>query len=117
VGCIDSNEMVHLNAPYEDVFARLCLRTDGAAVIMLRGDGQLLSGDEHDAIVRIGSGQARRFALEQPADYSTNKAFIEPAGPLFAAAKSGKPITIEATYYEAGDQTTTFSPSEALKFK
>jgi len=117
VGCIDSDEMVHLNAPYEDTSARLCLRTDGAAILMLNGDGQLLSGEEHGAIVRIGNGPARHFSLDEPADYSSNKAFIEPASPLFAAAKAGKPITIQATYYEAGDQTTTFSPSEALKFK
>ena len=117
VGCIDSDEMVHLNAPYEDTSARLCLRTDGAAILMLNGDGQLLSGEEHGAIVRIGNGPSRHFSLDEPADYSSNKAFIEPAGPLFAAAKAGKPMTIEATYYEAGDQTTTFSPSEALKFK
>lgn len=117
VGCIDSDEMVHLNSPYEDTYERLCLRTDGSAIIVLNGSGQLLSGEEHGAVIRVGEGPARRFSLVEPADYSTNEAFIEPAGPLFAAAKAGKPITIEATYYEAGNQATTFSPSGALKFK
>jgi len=117
IGCIESDQMVHLNSPYEDTFARLCLRTDGAALFILNGDGQMLSGEGHGAIVRFGDGPAKRFSLEEPADYSSKEAFVEPAGPLFAAARAGKPITIEATYYEAGQQTVTFTAATPLNLK
>ncbi len=116
-GCIQSDEMVHLNSPHMDAFARLCLRTDGAVLLILNGEGQLLSGEGHDATIRFGNGPPDSFSLEQPADYSTNSAFIEPASPLFAAAEAGKKITIEATYYKAGEQTVSFTPPEPLKLK
>jgi hypothetical protein len=116
-GCIGSDEMVHLNSPYEDTFTRLCLRTDGAALFILNGDGQMLSGEGHGAIIRFGDGPAKRFSLEEPSDYSSKEAFVEPAGPLFAAARAGKSITIEATYYEAGQQVVTFSAATPLNLK
>jgi hypothetical protein len=115
VGCLRSDEMVTLNSPYSDVFAHLCFRSDGSVFLGLMGDGQLLSGDEHGARVRIGNGPVRSFSLVEAADYSSNLAFIEPHGALFAAAAAGKQIFIEATYYDAGQQTATFSPSEPLK--
>jgi len=117
VGCIQSDEMVALNSPYSSVYASLCFRTDGAVLFVLDGDGQLLSGDNHGAKIRIANGPARSYSLVEPADYSSNRAFVEPEGPLFAAAKVGKTITIDATYYEAGDQTVSFAPSQPLSLK
>jgi hypothetical protein len=117
VGCIASDNEVDLRWPYQAVRAELCFRTDATAYFHLLGDGQMLSGDEHGAKIRFGDGPARSFSLEQPADYSSNGAFIEPAGPVFTAARGGKTIVIEATYYDAGSQSVAFIPSEPLKLK
>ena len=117
IGCLRSDEMVTLNSPYTNVYTHLCFRTDGSVFLGLIGDGQLLSGIEHGARIRIGSEPVKSFSLVEPADYSSNIAFIEPRGPLFAAATAGKQIYIEATYYDAGVQTVTFSPPEPLKLK
>jgi len=114
VGCLRSDEMVTLNSPYSDVYAQLCFRTNGDVFLGLLGQGQLLSGDYHGARIRVGSGPAKSFSLVAPADYSSNVAFISPHGPLIAAARAGKQIFIEATYYDAGAQTLSFSPSQPL---
>jgi len=107
-------DMVTLNSPYSDVYAQLCFRTNGDVFLGLLGQGQLLSGDYHGARIRVGSGPAKSFSLVAPADYSSNVAFISPHGPLIAAARAGKQIFIEATYYDAGAQTLSFSPSQPL---
>jgi hypothetical protein len=114
IGCIDAVDTVHLNSPYLDTRAMLCFRSDKTILFALYGDGQMLSGDRHGAIIRIGDGPARSFSLEEPSDYSSDRAFIVPAGSLFAAAMAGKSISIEATYYQAGSQTLTFAPTQPL---
>jgi hypothetical protein len=116
VGCIQSSAKVHLEFPYKDTLATLCLRSDGSAMLSIES-GQILTGDNHGARIRFGDAAPRSFSLDQPSDYSSTVAFIVPSGPLFAAARSGKKITVEATYYDAGSQTATFSPDVPLVLK
>lgn len=116
IGCISSNEKLHFDWPYRDNYARLCLKSDGTAFIVI-GDGQILSGDDHGARIRLGNGRSKSYGLETPSDYSAKAAFIAPAGPVFAAARRGERIAIDATYYDAGNQTATFSPDAPLRLK
>jgi hypothetical protein len=117
VGCIESDNLIELKWPYKDVYADLCFRSDSTVYLHLLGDGQLLSGEGHGAKIRFGEGSAHSFSLEQASDYSSNGAFIKPAGPVFAAAKASKTIIINATYYQAGSQSVAFVPAEPLKLK
>jgi hypothetical protein len=89
IGCIQSDEMLHFDEPYHDNYATLCFRTDGSAIFSIE-DGQILSGDDHGARIRLGNAAPRSFGLDQPSDYSSTSVFIAPASPLFAAAKAGK---------------------------
>lgn len=116
VGCIQSDDQISLKSPYEDTFARLCFRSDGG-VWMSISSGQLLTGETHGVRVRFGDSAPRSFSLEQPSDYSSDAGFIVPSGPVFAAARAGKKMAVEATYYEAGMQTVTFSPNAPLVLK
>lgn len=116
IGCISSNEDLHFEWPYRDNHARLCLKSDGTAFIAI-SDGQILSGDDHGARIRLGNGHTKLYDLESPSDYSSKAAFIAPAGPVFAAARRGERIAIEVTYYDAGNQTATFSPDAPLRLK
>jgi hypothetical protein len=116
VGCIQSDDQISLKSPYENTFARLCFRSDGGVWLSI-ASGQLLTGDSHDARIRFSNSAPRSFSLEQPSDYSSDAAFIVPSGPVFAAARAGKKIAVEATYYEAGIQTVTFSPDSPLVLK
>jgi hypothetical protein len=116
VGCIESENELRFESPYKDTVATLCFRS-GGNVWMETGSGQLLSGDSHGARVRFGDAAPRSFSLVQPSDYSSNAAFIVPAGPIFTAARSGKEITVEATYYDAGSQSVTFRPKAPLVLK
>jgi len=117
IGCLESEQPVYLSDPYSDTFEKLCFRSNRDVLLILEGRGQLLSGDRHGARIRVGDGAPRSFSLEEPSDYSSQSAFIEPSSPLFAAASLHKKISIEATYYDAGSQTTTFTPSEPLNLK
>jgi hypothetical protein len=116
VGCIESEDELRFESPYKNTVATLCFRSDGP-VWMSIGSGQLLSGDSHGARVRVGDATPRSFSLVQPSDYSSNAAFIGPSGPLVAAARGGKSITVEATYYDAGSQSVTFRPKAPLFLK
>lgn len=116
VGCIESEDQLRFESPYKNTVATLCFRSDGG-VWMSIGSGQLLSGDSHGARIRFGDSAPRSYSLEQPSDYSSDAAFIAPAGPIFAAARSGKNITVEATYYDAGRQSVTFRPNAPLVLK
>jgi hypothetical protein len=115
-GWIQSDDQIRLESPYENTFARLCFRSDGGVWLSI-ASGQLLTGKSHDARIRFSNSAPRSFSLEQPSDYSSDAAFIVPSGPVFAAARGGKKIAVEATYYEAGLQTATFSPNSPLVLK
>jgi hypothetical protein len=116
VGCLESKDELRFESPYKNTVATLCFRSDGG-VWMSIGSGQLLSGDSHGARIRVGDAAPRSYSLVQPSDYSSDAAFIVPAGPVFAAARSGKNITVEATYYGAGRQSVTFRPKAPLVTK
>ena len=111
MGCIQSDETLQFRFPYHDNRADLCFRSDGGVFLTIQ-DGQILTGD--GARVRIGATPVRSFRLDEPTDDSSTVAFLAPAAPLFAAARSGSKITVEATYYNAGNQTITFSPDAPI---
>jgi hypothetical protein len=117
VGCLRSSEMVHLDSPYHDTYANLCFRSDNTIILELSGDGQILSDERYGAIVRVNNGPPRSYTIQRPSDLSSDKVFLRPAAPLITAAKEGKQIRIEVTYYQAGSQTSTFEPPVPLILK
>jgi hypothetical protein len=115
VGCVDSGGVVFLGEPYDSAHASLCFRSDGMAFLRLDGDGRIASGAGHDAAVQIGDGPTEKIATLKPGDQSLGLAILSPATPLFAAARSGKQITVTATYDEDVTQALTFAPQEPLR--
>ncbi len=114
VGCIQSQGRVFLQEPYDSAPASLCFRADGVAFLRLDGDGAILSGQGDTARVRLGDGASKSFALQQPGDDSLKTAFLSPASPLFAAAKTGTTITVAARFGLDVEQTLTFAPDHPL---
>ncbi len=117
IGCLQSDEKVHLKDPYQDAYTELCFRSDSAVFLRLLGDGQILSGEYYHAIIRVNDGPPRSYSIQEPSDHSSNLVFISPAGPLIAAGKAGKQILVELTYYQASSQTSTFTPPSPLVLK
>jgi hypothetical protein len=115
--CLRSSEMVHLKSPYHDTYTNLCFRSDNSVIFALIGDGQILSDERYGALVRVNNGPPRSFAIQRPSDLSSDTVFLSPATPLIIAAKEGKQILIEVTYYQAGSQTSTFEPPVPLILK
>lgn len=113
MGCIQSDETLQFKFPYHENRADLCFRSNGDVFLTIQ-DGQIPTGDGYFARVRIGATPVRSFRLDEPTDESSTVAFLAPAAPLFAAARSGSKITVEATYYNAGNQTITFSPDAPM---
>ncbi|MGB6131860.1 MAG: hypothetical protein WBG54_08770 [Acidobacteriaceae bacterium] len=114
MGCIQSQGTVFLEEPYDNAAASLCFRTDGAAFLKLDGDGEILSGQGHDAKVRFSDGATKSFALEQSDGEPQQMAFVSPASPLFAAAKAGTRITVSAEFGLDAQQTLIFAPDDPL---
>lgn len=114
VGCVGSGGVVFLGEPYNSEHVGLCFRSDGLAYLKLEGDGRIASGTGHDARVQIADGPVDRIATLKPGDDSLGVAILSPAAPLLAAARSGKRITVTATYDEDVEQALTFAPQEPL---
>jgi hypothetical protein len=114
VGCVDSGGVVFLGEPYNSEHASLCFRRDGMAFLKLDGEGRIESGAGYDAKLQIGDGPVERIATLKPDDQSLGLAILSPAAPLLAAARSGKRITLTATYDEDVTQALTFAPHEPL---
>lgn len=112
-GCIQSDETLQFKFPYHENRADLCFRSNGDVFLTIQ-DGQIPTGYGYFARVRIGATPVRSFSLGEPTDDSSTVALLTPAAPLFAAARSGSKITVEATYYNAGNQTVTFSPDAPI---
>ena len=113
VGCIQSDEMLQFKFPYHDNRADLCFRSNGDVFLTVQ-DGQIPTGDGYFARVGIGDAPVTSFSLYEPPDDSSTVALLAPAAPLFAAARSGSKITVEAIYDNAGSQTITFSPDAPI---
>ena len=114
VGCVQSVGRVFLGEPYDSEHTSLCFRSDGMAYLKLDGEGRVASGAGHEVKVRIGDGPAQKLGTLKPGDRSLGLAILSPAASLFAAARTGKPITVTAIYDDDLEQTVTFAPQEPL---
>lgn len=117
--CVNSSDEVALDAPYESVTARLCIRNSpkfGVDVFyVLNGDGQILCdiSDGCNVGVRYGDAPAGRNGGTTSADHSSNIIFLDGGRAVAARLAKAKTTKIELTYYQAGVQSVTF-PTEGL---
>lgn len=113
-GCVLSEEQVRLDSPYDDVFARLCLRDSPAhgkdVLVQLVGDGQILcrSYDGCTLKVRFDKGPIQSFSGAGAADYSSNVVFFENRSRFEGAMLKADTTIVELELYQAGSQPVTF---------
>lgn len=115
VGCVQSVGRVFLGEPYDSEQTSLCFRSDGMAYLKLNGEGRIASGAGYEVKVRIGDGPAQKLGTIKPGGQSLGLAILSQADSLFAAARTGKPIAVTATYDEDVVQTVTFAPQGPLQ--
>jgi hypothetical protein len=114
LACTTSIDQVHLDFPYHDTDARLCLRkAPGSGVdayVELNGDGQILCGIESCNLhVRFDKGAVQNYPAVGAADNSSNIIFLNRTLKLIAEVKKSSSTVVELNLYQAGMQTLTFN--------
>jgi hypothetical protein len=113
--CTTSTNQVALNPPYGTVNADLCIRQSPKygldVIVQLDGDGQFMCPSYEDCRVnvRFGSTPQQHWTATGPADNSTTSIFLRNQGKAVAALKTAPTTLVEATFYDAGDQTMQFN--------
>ncbi|MFZ0269917.1 hypothetical protein [Caulobacter sp.] len=112
--CIRSDETVDLEPPYADTATSLCLyrqRGEVVANFALLGGGQFTcsAGTGCGLGLRIDEGKAVSVGASVPADYSHDVVIVNDGAGLLARIRRGEVLRIEATYYQAGSQVSTFA--------
>ncbi|HEY2178062.1 MAG TPA: hypothetical protein VGH15_05720 [Caulobacteraceae bacterium] len=118
LACVVSAEPVSLQPPYGDPYVRLCVRRRGGrapdAYLQIVGDGQFACISDCSVTVRFGDGKSRRFAGNEAGDGNTGVLFIEGAKGLIAGGRKASKVTLEATFYQGGDQAMVFATPRPL---
>jgi hypothetical protein len=120
VACTTSTDQVHLDFPYHDTDARLCIRSGPRfgtdAFVQLNGDGQILCGiDSCTLHLRFDKGAVQNFPAVPAADNSSNIIFIRRTPALISKLRGSGTAVVELQLFQAGVQTLTF-PTAGLKW-
>ena len=113
--CTTSTNQVALNLPYGTVNAELCVRQSPKygldVIVRLDGDGQFMCQSYEDCRVnvRFGSAPQQHWMAIGPSDNSTTAIFLRKQSRVVAALKNAPTTLVEATFYDAGDQTMQFN--------
>jgi len=115
--CTTSTNMVHLNPPYSDVDAQLCIRRSprfGLDVfINLNGSGQILCRSYEDCTVHVRYDEKPRQIISGTgsSDGSSNIVFLRGAPRIIEQLRHSHVFRVELEYYEAGVQMLEFNTS------
>lgn len=121
IACTDSTDEVHLEPPYQDVKAQLCIRrmpkSGLSTFVRLLGEGQFMCQSYESCRVRLkyGQGAAHAVSAREPSDNSSNFVFLEGAAAVLAGVQKAGTTLFEANYYQAGEQTVHF-PTAGLQW-
>jgi len=117
LACVESNEDVRLNPPYQNQRVKLCLRSgpgfSAGALITLEDQGQFVCGYEECTVsARFDGGRIQRFSgNDRGQDGRDDVMYISSAPRLAAALKRSKIATFALQFYEAGTQEISFNVS------
>lgn len=115
--CVESNDMVLLESPYEPVTAQLCIRNSAKfgldAYFALNGSGQILCDSYYGCKghIRIDEGPRTAVSMSEPADHSSDMLFFSSGKGLLNMVSNSKRARVELTYYQAGSQSVEFNTS------
>lgn len=119
LACVTSSDQVTLDWPYKTQQTELCIRRSSQygldVYLALPEGGQFIcqSYNGCSVQVRFDDGTAARYPAVDAADGSTDLIFIRRAETFLAKIKVAKITRIEAQYYQAGNQVSTF-PTKGL---
>jgi hypothetical protein len=116
IACTTSTNEIHLDFPYHDVTAQICIRNSprfGRDIYFtLNGDGQILCNFMGCTIkASFDHGPVLTFSAVEASDHSSNIIFIQGYARFLKELKKSKVAVIEVNFYRAGAQNISFDTS------
>jgi hypothetical protein len=114
MACVDSTDEVRLDWPYKAQNIELCVRRSArygldVFIRMPQGGQYICRAYGGCAVqVRFDDGKPIRFAAAGADDSSSDVLFLQRAESFLSQVKTAKVTRIEAQYFEAGNQVSTF---------
>ncbi|MBI1405682.1 MAG: hypothetical protein GC145_06105 [Caulobacter sp.] len=115
--CSTSTDLVRLDWPYSAQATQLCVRQSPSfgtdVYLRLSEGGQFVCRSYSNCTVKVrfDKGQPISFSAAEAADGSSDVIFMVRAAGFIERLKAAKTVRIEAQYYQAGNQVSTFDTS------